>query len=72
MIPNWSTNITHKTSFVRLSFLILLVCNGNPIPDYQEVDLNVVQISFPGVRFEEHHQNNKKFWNYVIKTLKFF
>ena len=29
MIPNWSTNITHKTSFVRLSFLILLVCVGN-------------------------------------------
>ena len=29
MIPNWSTNITHKTSFVRLTFLILLVCVGN-------------------------------------------
>ena len=39
MIPNWCTNITHKTSFVRLSFLILLVGIGNQsFAQYQSIN----------------------------------
>ena len=39
MIPNWCTNITHKTSFVRLSFLILLVGVGNQsFAQYQSIN----------------------------------